>query len=63
MLEPFIDRLAAVAVDGREVLVVYVNPQHAHLLEDPRRFEPIFADAYLRVYRWRTGTSVAASPG
>jgi hypothetical protein len=62
VLEPFVDRLADVAADGRELLIVYVNPQHAHLLEDPRRLEPVFADAHLRVYRWRTATAVAASP-
>ena len=59
VLEPFVSRLAAIAADGREILVVYVNPQHAHVLEDSRCVEPIFVDAHLRVYRWRMGAALA----
>jgi len=62
VLEPFLRRLDAAAAEGREVLVVYVNPQHAQLLDDPQRFDPVFQDPHLSVYRCRMGTGAAASP-
>jgi hypothetical protein len=59
VLAPFLERLVGAAA-ARDVVIVYVNPQHAQLLDDAARFEPLFQDAHLRVYRCRRNRGVAS---
>ncbi len=62
VLEPFVRRLETAAADGDEVLVAYVNPQHADVFADPRRFEPVFRHAHVCVFRCRVQTGAGVSP-
>jgi hypothetical protein len=60
LLGRFLDRLEQVGADGREIVLVYVNPLHREQLEQAGRYEALFADATLCVYRRRPAAVTTA---
>jgi hypothetical protein len=57
----FLERLERDASDGRELLLVYVNPQHRAILDQSPRYDLRYGDRALCVYR-RT-PDAAHAPG
>jgi hypothetical protein len=60
LLEPFAARLEAVVSPDREILVAYVNPVHRAVFDRPARYEPLFDNGRVVVYRCRPARESAA---
>lgn len=60
LLEPFTARLEAVVSPDREILVAYVNPVHRDLFDRPDRYEPLWDNGRVAVYRCRPARETAA---
>jgi hypothetical protein len=53
ILAPFLARVEGLASSGREILVAYVNPVHRELLDRPERYQPLWDNGRVVVYRCR----------
>ena len=53
LLAPFAARLEAAAAGDREIVVAYVNPAHRAVFDRSDRFEPIWDNGRVVVYRCR----------
>jgi hypothetical protein len=51
ILAPFAERLERSAADGREIIVAYVNPRHRHVFERADRYQPVWDNGRVAVYR------------
>lgn len=51
LLAPFAARLEAAVAPGREILVAYVNPVHRAIFDRSGRFEPLWDNGRVAVYR------------
>ena len=60
ILGRFLERLEELAADGREILIVYVNPLHRACLDAADRYESISEDRAFCVFR-RVGAGTAAA--
>jgi SAM-dependent methyltransferase len=60
ILGRFLERLEEVAADGREILIVYVNPLHRARLDAMDRYRSISEDRAFCVFR-RAGAATAAA--
>lgn len=56
----FVERLEREAADGRELLLVYVNPQHRARLDESRRYDLLYSDRALCLYRGATAAAGGA---
>jgi hypothetical protein len=53
LLQPFAARLEAAVSPDREILVAYVNPVHRDVFDRPDRYEPLWDNGRVVVYRCR----------
>jgi hypothetical protein len=53
LLDRFLDRLDEIATDGREILLVYVNPLHRVRLEEADRYVALYVHRTFAVFRRR----------
>jgi hypothetical protein len=60
LLAPFTARLEAIAAPDREILVAYVNPVHRDVFDRPDRYQPLFDNGRVVVYRCRPARETAA---
>ncbi len=60
LLAPFTARLEAIVSPDREVLVAYVNPVHREVFDRPERYEALWDNGRVVVYRCRPVRESAA---
>jgi hypothetical protein len=53
LVRAFLDRLDAAAADGRDLILAYVNPRHRALLEAAGRYQELFDNGAVAVFRRR----------